>query len=725
MQVTQIFNRGLVLILTACLLSACDSTTDPVVPESTEPAEPVSAATIYPEAMRSNHEDEYFGEVVADPYRWMEDLDSNEVAAFVEAENEMSIPYLEALPVRELTAKRIDELWSFESFRLPVAEGGHYFYRRNDGSQDQDVLYLTDDLSEQGRVLIDPNTFSDDATISLSTYAVSPDGALVAYSTSDGGSDWKTWHVRDVSTGKDLDGLIEGTKFTGVSWDRDSGGFYYSRYPWKEGGEEGAADDSKQVKIYHHKIGEPQSSDEMVYEITDHETRNPAAQLTEDGRYLIISVFDGYQSNGLYYRDMKDPSGAVVKLFDDWDGLYYYLGNNDSKFFLYTTQGAPNARVVSIDVSDPQGGLTEVVPEQTEALESASYIGGYLVAAYIKDAYSKVRVFGLDGSHLRDVELPGIGSAGGFFDDADSTEAFYAFESFTVPPSIYRYDVATGERELFRAADVNIDLDAFEVKQVFYTSADGTKVPMFIIHRKGIALDGSNPTLLYGYGGFNVSLTPNFSVSRTVWMEMGGVMAIANLRGGGEYGEAWHLAGTLLEKQNVFDDFIAAAEHLIDAGYTSPEHLAIQGGSNGGLLVAAVTLQRPELFAATLPAVGVLDMLRYHTASANARQWSSDYGLSEVEDEYLALRAYSPVHNVKAGTCYPPTLITTADHDDRVVPWNSFKWAAEMQYAQGCDNPILLRVETRAGHGAGKPRWMIIESLADQWAFLAKHLGIE
>ncbi len=725
MQFTPVFNHGSVLILTACLLSACDNSMDPVVSETTEPTEVESTAMIYPEAVRGNQEDEYFGEVVADPYRWMEDLDSSEVASFVEAENEISIPYLEALPVRERTAKRIDELWSFERFRLPVAEGGHYFYRRNDGSQDQDVLYVTDDLSAQGRVLIDPNTFSDDATISLSTYAVSPNGALVAYSTSDGGSDWKTWHVRDVSTGNDLDGLIEGTKFTGVSWDRDSGGFYYSRYPWKEGGAEGEADDSKQVKIYHHKIGEPQSSDEMAYEITDHETRNPAAQLTEDGRYLIISVFDGYQSNGLYYRDMKDPSGAVVKLFDDWDGLYYYLGNNDSKFFLYTTQGAPNARVVSIDVSDPQGGLTEVVPEQAEALESASYIGGYLVAAYIKDAYSKVRVFGLDGSHLRDVELPGIGSAGGFSDDADSTEAFYAFESFTVPSSIYRYDVATGERELFRAADVDIDLDAFEVNQVFYTSADGTKVPMFIIHRKGITLDGNNPTLLYGYGGFNVSLTPSFSVSRTVWMEMGGIMAIANLRGGGEYGEAWHLAGTRLEKQNVFDDFIAAAEYLIDSGYTSSEHLAIQGGSNGGLLVAAVTLQRPELFAASLPAVGVLDMLRYHTASANARQWSSDFGLSEVEDEYHALRAYSPVHNVKAGTCYPPTLITTADHDDRVVPWNSFKWTAEMQRAQGCDNPILLRVETRAGHGAGKPRWMIIEDLADKWAFLAKHLGME
>lgn len=711
--------RALTLVVTACLLSGCNAPSDRSEPEV------APSAPTYPAAARSDHIDDYFGETVTDPYRWMEDLDSNEVAAFVEAQNEIAIPYLGSIPVRERVVRRIDELWSFERYRVPVSEGGRYFYRRNDGSQDQDVLYVTEDLSVEARVLIDPNTFSDDATIALSTFSVSPDGTLVAYSTSDGGSDWKTWHVHDVSSGKDLPNLIDGTKFTGVSWDRDSAGFYYSRYPWVEGGAEGEANDNLQVKIYHHNIGDPQSSDELIYEITDHDTQNPMAQLTEDGRYLIISVFDGYSANGLYYRDMDDQSGEVVRLFDDWDGLYYYLGNDGSRFYIYTTQGAPNARVVSIDVADPQGGLTEVVPEQEEALESASYIGGYIVTAYIKDAYSKVRIFELDGSLLRDLKLPGIGSAYGFGDDANNTETFFGFESYTVPSSIYRYDVASGQSELFRAAEVDIDLDAFEVKQVFYASADGTKVPMFIIHRRGIELDGSNPTLLYGYGGFNSSQTPYFSVSRTVWMEMGGVMAIANLRGGGEYGEAWHLAGTRLEKQNVFDDFIAAAEYMIDSGYTSPERLAIQGGSNGGLLVAAVTLQRPELFAATLPAVGVLDMLRYHTASANARQWSSDYGLSEVEDEYHALRAYSPVHNVERGTCYPPTLITTADHDDRVVPWHSFKWAAEMQHAQGCTNPILLRVETRAGHGAGKPRWMIIEDLADKWAFLARHLEMD
>jgi len=707
------------LIVILFLLPACNAPTEHSAPEA------ASSTLTYPSAARSDHEDDYFGESVADPYRWMEDLDSDKTAAFVEAQNEISIPYLETMPAREHVINRVNELWSYERYSVPTSESGRYFYRRNDGTQDQDVLYVAEELSAEARVLIDPNTFSDDATIALSSFSVSPDGALIAYSTSDGGSDWKTWHVRDVNTGEDLSDLIKGTKFTGVSWDRDSSGFYYSRYPWVEGAVGTEADDNLQVKVYRHSIGDLQTADELVYEITDHATRNPGAQLTDDGRYLIIGVFDGYQANGLYYRDMTDQSGEVVRLFDEWDGLYRFLGNDGSRFFIYTTQDAPNARVISIDVADLHGGLTEVVPEQTEALRSASYVGGHIVTSYVKDAYSKVSVHGLDGSLLREVKLPGIGSAYGFGGDADDTETFYGFQSFAMPPSIYRFDVVTGQSELFRTATVNADLASFEVKQVFFSSRDGTKVPMFIIHKRGIKLDGSNPTLLYGYGGFNASMTPGFSVSRAVWIEMGGVMAIANLRGGGEYGEAWHLAGTKLEKQNVFDDFIAAAEHLIDAGYTSPERLAIQGGSNGGLLVAAVTLQRPELFAATLPAVGVLDMLRYHTASANARQWSSDYGLSENEDEYHALRAYSPLHNVKDGTCYPPTLITTADHDDRVVPWHSFKWAAEVQHAQGCANPILLRVETRAGHGAGKPRWMIIEDIADKWAFLAEHLGMD
>jgi prolyl oligopeptidase len=713
------FLRSLALAPSVLVLCACQPTDEPAATTGDE-VQAGQTAISYPVAARGDHVDEYFGESVADPYRWMEDLESTDLATFVTAQNDIAIPYLADVPVREQIAERIDSLWSFERYRLPIAEGGLYFYRHNDGTQDQDVLYFAESLDDEPQMLIDPNSFSDDGTISLSTYAPSPDASIIAYSTSDGGSDWKTWHFRSIYSGEDLDDVIEGTKFTGVSWERDSSGFYYSRYPVTEDG----YDDGQQVAVYHHVIGTAQSDDSLVYEITDHGSRNPGAQLTEDGRYLLFYVFDGYETNGLYYRDMQDPSGAVIRLFDDWDARYYYLGNDGSEFYIYTTLDAPNARVVSIDVAAPDQGLTEVIPEQTEALESASYIGGYLVASYLRDAYSRVGVYQLDGTHLRDVELPAIGSVYGFGDDADSTEAFFGFESFTVPSSIYRYDVASGERQLFRASEVDLDLEAYEVEQVFYNSADGTRVPMFIVHQRGISMDGDNPTLLYGYGGFNSAMTPYFSVSRTVWMEMGGVLAIANLRGGSEYGEAWHAAGTRLQKQNVFDDFIAAAEFLIEEGYTSSERLAIQGGSNGGLLVGAVMQQRPELFAAALPAVGVMDMLRYHTASANARQWSSDYGLSEDEAQYRALRAYSPVHNVVAGTCYPPTLITTADHDDRVVPWHSFKFAAAMQHAQGCDNPILLRVETRAGHGAGKPRWMIIEDLADKWAFLYEHLGM-
>jgi len=709
-------SNPLILLAICCALVACGTPDpDPVVSAAPE-------ALNYPDVRRGDHFDDHFGERIADPYRWMEDLDSTEVAAFVQAQNDLAIPYLAAIPLRQQIADRIGALWSYERYRLPVSQGGRYFYRHNDGTQDQDMLFVTDDLAAEPRELIDPNGFSDDATIALATYTVSPDGNTVAYSTSDGGSDWKTWHLRDVASAQDLPDLIEGTKFTGVSWDRDSSGFYYSRYPMRA---DGSYDDSLQVSVYHHRVGTAQSADELIYSITDHATRTPYATLTEDGRYLVMGIFDGYQSNGIYYRDMQDPSGTVVRLLDDWDAIYNFLGNEGSRFYFQTTKDAPNSRVISLDVADPTAVPVEVVPEQAEALESSSLVGGRIVASYLRDAYSLVSVYALDGTHERDVELPGIGSVSGFGGHPDDPETFFGFESFTVPSAIYRYDVATGERSLFKAAQVDVDLSAYEVEQQFYSSADGTRVPMFIIHRRGIELDGDNPTLLYGYGGFNVSLTPYFSVSRTVWLEMGGVMAIANIRGGGEYGEAWHLAGTKLDKQNVFDDFIAAAEHLIDSGYTSPRRLAIQGGSNGGLLVAAVEMQRPDLFAAALPAVGVLDMLRYHTASANARQWSSDYGLSEVEDQYRALRAYSPVHNVVTGTCYPPTLITTADHDDRVVPWNSFKWAAEMQHGQGCANPILLRVETRAGHGAGKPRWMVIEDIADQWAFIAHHLGMD
>jgi len=688
-----------------------------------EPAQGPSVPVIYPVSERIDHIDTYHGVEVADPYRWLEELDGDETAQWVAAENTVAQPFLEAIPARDQINQRLTEVWNYERFKTPVKEGGRYFFRRNDGLQDQDVLYVTDSLEGEVRVLIDPNTFSDDRTASMTSFVVSPDSKLIAYSISESGSDWRHWQVRDVETGENLEDRLDGIKFSGASWSADGEGFYYSRYPENESGE---ADDSQQVAVYYHRLGTPQAEDHHVYSITDHATRNPYAEVTDDGRYLILGIFDGFDSNAVYYQKLGKPDAPVVQLLNEWDALYDFMGNKGDVFYFSTTHDAPRYRIVAIDLKNPSPeNWQEVVPEAEETIEGASLVGGHIIVQYLKDAQSLVRVFDLEGQTTGTVELPGIGSVSGFGGKLDDPETFYSFTGFTIPDRIFRYDVESGESTLFREAKVEVDLSPFVTTQVFFESRDGTRIPMFIAHRDDIELDGNNPTLLYGYGGFNVSLTPYYSPRRIVWMEMGGVLAIPNLRGGGEYGEEWHLAGTKLDKQNVFDDFIAAAEWLIDNGYTSKEKLAIRGGSNGGLLVGAALIQRPDLFGATLPAVGVLDMLRYHTASANARQWSSDYGLSEDEEQFQALLAYSPYHNTEAGTCYPPTLITTADHDNRVVPWNSFKFAAALQHAQGCDNPVLIRVETRAGHGAGKPTWMQIEEIADQWAFLSWALDME
>ncbi len=712
MSIHRAVSLSFVLVLTASIgLSACGG---PGAPPTTAggPELPIQ----YPESRRVDQVDRYHEVEVGDPYRWLEDLEGQETAIWVGSQNAVAEPFLAALPQREAIKERLTELWDYERFEPPIKEGARYFYLRNDGLQDQDVLHVTDGLDGQARVLIDPNTFSDDRTSSLGQFEVSPNARLIAYSISEGGSDWRTWHVRDVDSGGDLDDRLDAMKFAPVSWTPDSTGFYYSRYPR---GEDGKGDGSRQVSVYYHLIGTPQSDDAHVYSVDDHPSRNPYGTLTDDGRYLLILLFDGYASNGIYYMRPDRPADGVVRLLNEWDALYEFLGNEGDVFFLSTNRAAPRSQVVAIDLRDPAPDKWRVVvPEAEETLEKASFVGGRIIAQYLKDASSMVKVYGTDGAFIQTVELPGVGSVEGFAGDADENETFYSYSNFTTPGRIYRYDVAKGKSTLFRESKVAADLQQYETRQIFYESKDGTRIPMFIIHRKGMQLDGGNPTLLYGYGGFNVSLTPAFRSSRLVWVEQGGVMAIPNLRGGGEYGEEWHMAGTKANKQNVFDDFIAAAEWLIEAGYTSPGKLAIQGGSNGGLLVAAVVTQRPDLFGAALPAVGVLDMLRYHTASANARQWSSDYGLSENEEEFRALYAYSPYHNMKPGTCYPPTLITTADHDDRVVPWHSFKFAAAMQHAQGCSDPVLIRVETRAGHGAGKPTWMRIEEIANQWAFL-------
>jgi len=677
-----------------------------------EPGPPLPRA--YPEALRGNHTDDYFGTAVADPYRWMEDLGSDRVQAWVEAQNDLSIPFLEAVPGREEIQERLTDLWNYERFGVPWKEGGRYFFTRNDGLQDQDVLYVMESLDGDPRVLLDPNGFSEDATVALAGLSVSPTGQYLAYSTSDGGTDWNTWHVRDVSSGRDLPDRVGFTKFTSASWLPSGAGFFYSRYPE---GPDGSGDGQAPVSIYFHSVETSQDMDELVYRLEDSESRNPYGTVTEDGRYLIIEVSEGYEANAIYYRDLGAPGGRVERLLDEWDALYTFIGNEGPRFYFLTNLDAPRYRILAIDIRDP-GTRVELVPEAEETLQAASFVGGHFIGQYLRDASSLVRVFGRDGRPAREVDLPGLGSVAGFDGHAHDPETFYSFESFTVPPTIYRLDLADGSSSVFRETSVDFDFGAYASDQRFYESRDGTRVPMFVVHRKDLELTGRNPTLLYGYGGFNISETPYFSVARLVWLEMGGVFASANLRGGSEYGEAWHLAGTKTRKQNVFDDFIAGAEFLIREGYTSPERLAIQGASNGGLLVAATLTQRPDLFGAALPAVGVLDMLRYHTASLNARQWSSDYGLSENEEEFGALYAYSPYHNVRDGTCYPPTLITTADRDDRVVPWHSFKFGAALQHAQGCDNPILVRVETRAGHGAGKPTWMRIEEVTDAWSFL-------
>jgi prolyl oligopeptidase len=669
----------------------------------------------YPETRRTDHTDDYFGTTVADPYRWMEDLEQPEVAAWVEAQNQIAAPFLGSLPGHGDIQSRLTELWNYERFGVPFKEGGLYFFTGNDGLQDQDVLYVTESLDAEPRVLIDPNGFSEDATIALADYSVSPDGRFIAYATSDGGTDWNTWQVRDVSSGEDLGEAVRFTKFTGASWLPDGRGFFYSRYPE---GPDGQGDDQAQVEIYFHSVGTDQTEDEPVYSLEDSDTRNPYGTVTEDGRYLVINVSEGYDANGVYYRDLGAPSASVFRLLDEWDALYTFVGNDGPVFFFLTNRDAPRYRLVAIDLRDPDPDQwTEIIPEAEETLEAASFVGGSFVARYLKDASSFVRVFSPEGEIVRDLELPGIGTVIGFGGRSDDPETFFAFESYTVPPALYRYDVATGESSIYRETEVGVTPAEYETVQVFYSSADGTQIPMFLTYKVGLEKNGRNPTLLYGYGGFNISGTPSFRVDRLVWLEMGGIFAHANLRGGGEYGEEWHLAGTKTRKQNVFDDFIAAAEYLIAEEYTSTPRLAIQGGSNGGLLVGAVLTQRPELFGAALPAVGVLDMLRYHTASLNARQWSSDYGLSENEEEFRTLYAYSPYHNASAA-CYPPTLVTTADRDDRVVPWNSFKFAGALQHAQECEAPVLMRVETRAGHGAGKPTWMRIEEVADAWAFL-------
>ena len=678
----------------------------------------------YPVARKGDQVDDYHGVKVADPYRWLEDLDSEETRKWVEAENNLTFAYLAEIPARNTIKERLTKLWNFEKYGVPFKEGSRYFYSRNSGLQNQSVLYSVTSLDAQPQLLLDPNTLSADGTVALSGTAVSDDGKLLAYSLSASGSDWQEWKVRDVETGKDLSDDLKWVKFSNASWSHDGQGFYYVRY------DEPKSDSLKGTnyfqKLYYHRIGTPQSEDVLVYERPDQKDWLFDGAVTKDGNYLIITVFQGTDvKTRIYYKDLRAKDAPVVKLLDDFDGAYTFVGNDGSRFWFQTDVGAPRGKIIEIDTNQPARANWKVlVPEGREALQTTTVVNHKFVANYLKDAYTQVKIFDTNGKFIREVEFPAIGSAEGFGGDPDDRETFYSFTSFTVPAAIYRYDMETGRSTIFRQPKVDFDPKNFETKQVFYPSKDGTKVPMFITYKKGLKLDGNNPTYLYGYGGFSVSLTPAFSVGMMVWMEMGGVFAVPNLRGGNEYGEEWHQGGMKLKKQNVFDDFIEAAKWLIANKYTSTPKLAIAGGSNGGLLVGAALTQRPDLFGAALPAVGVMDMLRFQKFTIGWA-WVSDYGSSEDPEEFKAIYAYSPLHNIKAGTKYPPTLVTTADHDDRVWPGHSFKFAATLQAAQAGDAPILIRIETKAGHGAGKPTSKIIEETADRYAFLVRTLGVK
>jgi prolyl oligopeptidase len=679
---------------------------------------------VYPETKKIEHTDNYHGTSIADPFRWLEDDNSPETKAWVEAQNEVTFGYLESIPAREKIKSRLQELWDYERYGVPHKRGDRIFFSRNDGLQNQAIVY-TALGNEQPTVLLDPNQLSSDGTVALGSYSTSEDGRYFAYAISTAGSDWQEIKVRDVSTGKDLPDHLKWVKFSGATWTRDGKGFFYSRYD-----EPIDADRLKGVnyfqKLYFHILGTPQSEDTLIYHRPDEKEWGFGHDVTEDNRYLVISIWKGTDTrNRIFYKDLADPKSEVVPLLNDFDAQYSFINSDDPVFWFYTESGAPRGKVIAVDIRNPgRNHWKEIIPQTADTLRNVSMLNNQFVASYLKDAHTIVKFFAANGRFIRELDLPAIGSAGGFSGNRDDTETFYSYSSFTVPGSIYHLDLRTGQSTVFREPKLTFDPERFETKQVFYESKDGTRIPMFIVHKQGMKLNGHNPTILYGYGGFSISLTPGFSPALIAWLEMGGIYAVPNLRGGGEYGEDWHEAGMKEKKQNVFDDFIAAAEWLIANRYTSSEKLAISGRSNGGLLVGACMTQRPELFAAALPGVGVLDMLRFHKFTIGWA-WTSEYGSSENAEEFASLHRYSPLHNLKPGTRYPSTLIITADHDDRVVPAHSFKFAAALQESHCGKNPVLIRIETRAGHGAGKPTTKIIEEAADQWAFLSRELKME
>lgn len=692
---------------------------------STRVKEKTEAALQYPETKRGDQVDDYHGTKVADPYRWLEDPDSEETKAWVKAENEVTFGWLAQIPQREPIRERITRLWNYERFGLPVQRAGRYFYSRNDGLQNQAVLYWAASLDAEPKLLLDPNQFSKDGTVALSGSALSDDGRLLAYGLATAGSDWQQWRIRDVESAQDLDDQIDWVKFSSASWTADSKGFFYSRFDEPAEGAELTGANYYQ-KLYFHQVGSKQAEDRLIYERPDEKEWGFGGEVTEDGRYLVVSVSRGTEEkHQLFYFDLEQPAGKAVELITGFDAAYTFVGNHGATLYLHTDLDAPRYRVIAIDLAHPEREhWREIIPQTESTLSSVGLVGEQLFASYLKDARSEVQVHDLAGKSLGEVALPGLGTAAGFGGRKEDTETFYSFTSFTVPATIYRYDIASGKSTIFRQPKVDFQAEDYETKQVFYESTDGTRVPMFITHKRGLKLDGRNPTLLYGYGGFNIPLTPAFNPGRLVWLEMGGVYAVPNLRGGGEYGREWHESGMKDLKQHVFDDFIRAAEWLIEKKYTSTDRLAINGGSNGGLLVGACMTQRPDLFGAAIPAVGVLDMLRYHKFTIGWA-WVDEYGSADDAHEFATLLKYSPLHNVKSGTAYPATLILTGDHDDRVVPAHSFKFGATLQAAQSGQAPALIRIETSAGHGAGKPTSKTIEELADAYSFLVRVLKID
>ncbi len=700
------------LVLVSALCAAC-AVTDSTAPTLTVPL-------VYPKTRTVEQVDVHHGTAVADPYRWLEDADSSDTQAWVAEQNRLTFAWLAAIPERAAIRSRLQRLWNYERHSLPVKRGTNYFYTRNDGLRSQPVLHVTERLDSDGRVLLDPNQLSADGTVALARWVPSQDGQFLAFAVSAAGSDWQEWRVRDVRSGRDTDDRLRWVKFSGAAWRRDGSGFYYSRYDEPAGGQSMRGLNYHQ-KLFFHRLGTPQSADELVYHNPAHKEWGYSGDVTEDGRHLIITVRQGTDPrNRIFYKSLTDANATVKPLVEEFEADYSFVGNDGGTFWFRTDLNATRGRVVAMELTKPQEKKT-VIAEAPDTLRGVSWMNGQFVCSYLRDARSQVRVFGRDGQLVREVALPGIGTANGFGGQASDKETFFAFTSFNEPSSTYRLDLASGNSTALRKPQVDFNPADFLTRQIVYRSKDGTRIPMFIAHKRGLKLDGNNPTLLYGYGGFNISLTPSFSPMELLWMEMGGVYAMPNLRGGGEYGEAWHRAGTKLEKQNVFDDFIGAAEWLQANLYTRPEKLAIAGGSNGGLLVGACMTQRPELFSAALPAVGVMDMLRFQKFTIGWA-WTSDYGSAENAAEFKALHAYSPYHNLKPGTRYPATLVTTGDHDDRVVPGHSFKFAARLQAAHVGEAPVLIRVETRAGHGAGKPTKKRIEEEADRLAFLVQAL---